>query len=117
VIEDKDMKRSVQRFFRLLRWQLAEETAFWIFLSVVGGMMYYIIAESIARHIYPPDTPLYTIKWFVCPTFVIWGFSGLAIVIKREVPYTFFLKGKLAIAVGAFISIVWWGLAIACLVK
>lgn len=48
----------------------------------------------------------------VCITFFIWGFCGIVIIIKRELPGTFAsLKGIYAIIIGAMVTIFFWGLA------
>ncbi|HVN14509.1 MAG TPA: hypothetical protein VMT73_02120 [Anaerolineales bacterium] len=45
-------------------------------------------------------------------TFFIWGFMGLPMVIRKEMPWLIIFRGWIAIIEGVALMLVWWALAI-----
>ncbi len=49
--------------------------------------------------------------------FFVWGSTGLPMIIRREMPWLFFVTGWLAVAEGIILVFSLWGVAIAILVS
>ncbi len=45
-------------------------------------------------------------------TFFLWGFMGLPMIIRKEVPWLITIRGWPAVAEGILLVLIWWGVAI-----
>ena len=45
-------------------------------------------------------------------TFFIWGFMGLPMIRRREMPWLIRIRGWLAVAEGVLLLVIWWEVAI-----
>jgi len=104
--------RSGRELKRWLRYQMQESTVFWILLPFFFGIFIYIIADLGRQLAYQGVLPLHVNYIVGCSVFFSWGFSGIAIIVRREVPYTFFFRGIPAIIAGGFLVLLFWGMAI-----
>jgi hypothetical protein len=97
---------------RWFKYQMQESTVFWILLPFFLGIFILIIANLIGRIAFQSTLPPQINNIVAYCVFFSWGFSGIAIIVRREIPFTFFFRGIPAIIAGGFVLLFFWGMAI-----
>jgi hypothetical protein len=97
-----------KELFRWLRLQMQESTVFWILLPFFFGIIILIVSGVLGQLFLQGNLPPNINNIVAYCVFFCWGFSGIAIILRREVPYTFFFRGIPAIIAGGFVLLLFW---------
>jgi peptidoglycan biosynthesis protein MviN/MurJ (putative lipid II flippase) len=91
------------------------ETGTGILFSIpfLSGILVSAVSSNIERKLYPGGTPEIVNFAITGLILFLWGLSGFAFILRKELPPTRFssVEGTPAVLFGAFWVIFWWGLS------
>ena len=88
-----------------------------ILIWAAAGLAELFLGTKLSSLLYPSNPPEYLSNIILALGFIIFGMIGVTIIKRKELPWLFVLKGKVAVVLGSLIVIFSWGLALLTLVR